>query len=112
MEGVSGGGHVMDARLLTVSKAVIVQVVDVCHVDRVLKHTCAGQQHHQHQQRVSDTNTGKQQALLSALRSTTVCLTRTGHILHMHIQHMAWADKGKARADSADSGRKANKGML
>lgn len=49
----------MDARLLAVAKAVVVQVVDVCHVDGVLKHTCAGQQ----QQQMLATNTACQEAV-------------------------------------------------
>lgn len=40
MESVAACGHVMDAWLLTVAKAVVVQVVDVSHVNGVLKHTC------------------------------------------------------------------------
>jgi hypothetical protein len=38
VERVARRRHVLDARLLAVAKAVAVQVVDVRHVDRVLKH--------------------------------------------------------------------------
>ena len=42
MECVPACRHLHDPGLLTVAKAVIVQVVDVGHVDGVLKHTCGG----------------------------------------------------------------------